>query len=347
MTASTHLGKPLYEVFLKYGNGAKEIGIVLTPRHITRFAARVVNVTSSDVLYDPCCGTGGFLVAGFDHVTRSSRPIDVDRFKQQNIWGVDQDTPVVTLAIVNMIFRGDGKNNISEGNCFYKHIVRGADGTRYSSTPAASDTEKAVTKVLMNPPFPRRQAPHKVYEFIDTALAQMQDHGLLFSVMPYPSLVKAGAFRTWRKTKLLRHNTLLCVLTLPPDLFYPVGVHTAGVFVRKGIPHDRDQNVLWVRGINDGMLKSKKKRLPRFDAQDDYPQIEAVLARFLADPSTEVPSQQMFMKACPINYNDPNFELVPEYYLDQPEPTQSQIADGIEYVIRDAAAFLIREGLEP
>ena len=52
-------------------------------------------------------------MAGFDRVGRNSRKIDLDRFKQNNIWGVDQDTPVVTLAIVNMIFRGDGKNNIT------------------------------------------------------------------------------------------------------------------------------------------------------------------------------------------------------------------------------------------
>ena len=45
----------------------------------------------------------------------NSRKVDLDRFKQNNIWGVDQDTPVVTLSIVNMIFRGDGKNILLRG----------------------------------------------------------------------------------------------------------------------------------------------------------------------------------------------------------------------------------------
>ena len=169
-----------YEVFLKYGNGAKEIGIVLTPRHITTFIADTMNITSKDVLYDPCCGTGGFLVAGFDRVGRNSRKTDLDRFKQNNIWGVDQDTPVVTLAIVNMIFRGDGKNNITEGNCFHKHIVKTNGLCKYSSTPAESDEQKIVTKVLMNPPFPTSKGQDKEYEFVDAALLQMQDRGLLF-----------------------------------------------------------------------------------------------------------------------------------------------------------------------
>lgn len=159
-----------YEVFLKYGNGAKEIGIVLTPRHITTFVAEAVNVNAKDVLYDPCCGTGGFLVAGFDHVRRTSRRVDLESFKRNNIFGVDQDTPVVTLAIVNMIFRGDGKNNIIEGNCFHKHLLKENGRAVFSATPAASDEQKVVSKVLMNPPFPTSAGQDKEYEYVDAAL---------------------------------------------------------------------------------------------------------------------------------------------------------------------------------
>jgi len=60
------LGK-FYEKFLKYGNGAKEIGIVLTPRHITEFASEVLDVKYNDYVLDPTCGTGGFLVSAFDY----------------------------------------------------------------------------------------------------------------------------------------------------------------------------------------------------------------------------------------------------------------------------------------
>ena len=52
-----------YEIFLKYANDAKEIGIVLTPRHVTQFAANALNITEKDYVYDPTCGTGGFLVS--------------------------------------------------------------------------------------------------------------------------------------------------------------------------------------------------------------------------------------------------------------------------------------------
>lgn len=59
MNSGTDVLGEFYEVFLKYGSWAKEIGIVLTPRHITRFAARILEITIKDIVYDPTCGTGG------------------------------------------------------------------------------------------------------------------------------------------------------------------------------------------------------------------------------------------------------------------------------------------------
>ena len=49
-----------YEVFLKYARWAHKMGVVLTPRHITKFAAQIMNITARDIVYDPTCGTGGF-----------------------------------------------------------------------------------------------------------------------------------------------------------------------------------------------------------------------------------------------------------------------------------------------
>ena len=84
MNSSTDILGQFYEVFLKYGNGAKEIGIVLTPRHITRFAVEAVGVSPTDVVLDPACGTGGFLVAAFDQVRRVGTKVQLDRFKRLN-----------------------------------------------------------------------------------------------------------------------------------------------------------------------------------------------------------------------------------------------------------------------
>jgi type I restriction enzyme M protein len=343
MNSGTDVLGKFYEVFLKYGNGAKEIGIVLTPRHITRFAVEVLGLTNQDVVYDPTCGTGGFLVAAFDHVKRNSNAVQLERFKQNNLFGVEQEAEVVALALVNMIFRGDGKNNIIEGNCFQKNIIQMSGRPGYSAKPP-SEEQLTVTKVLMNPPFALKTSDEKEFKFVEQALKQMQDGGTLFCVLPYSAMVKPGVYRLWREESMLRRNTLLAVVTFPPDLFYPIGVHTLGIFVRKGVPHPREANVLWVRAINDGLLKSKGKRLPSQRATDDYQSARNDIRAFLANPSHTTENINKLQKVCPISFGDPLLELVPENYLDEAKPTEQELEQGIEQVMRDTMAFLLGEG---
>ncbi len=229
------LGK-FYEVFLKYGNGAKEIGIVLTPRHITKFAVDVLDVKNTDFVYDPTCGTGGFLVSAFDYVKNNSTEKEKDQFKENNIFGVEQEDDVVALALVNMIFRGDGRHHIKEGNCLSKNIVKsvknGIVTGKYKGSKIDDSDEQIITKVLMNPPFALKSSDEKEYVFVNYALSQMQEKGILFTILPYSCLTKQGKYKKWRDN-LLKNNTLLSVITFPYDLFYPVEVNALGMFIKK------------------------------------------------------------------------------------------------------------------
>jgi type I restriction enzyme M protein len=234
MNSGTDVLGKFYEIFLKYGNGAKEIGIVLTPRHVTKFAAEVLDVNHNDIVYDPTSGTGGFLVASFDRAKTTSETKDeIDYFKENGLYGVESEPEVAALAIVNMIFRGDGKNNIIDGNCLVKsliaHDIGGQQSAKfYDNNKLPVVRTEAVTKVLMNPPFALKDQDEKEFTFIKHALKQMKDGKLLFSILPRSVLVKQGKYRDWRKN-LLEENTLLSVINFPEDLFYPVGVQTDSV----------------------------------------------------------------------------------------------------------------------
>ncbi|MFI5103124.1 MAG: class I SAM-dependent DNA methyltransferase [Terriglobales bacterium] len=193
-----------YEVFLKYASWAQDLGIVLTPRHLTTFIADVMNIRARDVVYDPTCGTGGFLVAAFDSVKRSSTPAQLASFKKNGVFGIEQDAGVAALAVVNMIFRGDGKNNIHDGNCFAKYLTRSSsNGSPTARFVADQTSDPPVTKVMMNPPFALKRGTEKEYKFIDQALLQMEDGATLFSVLPYSAMVRPGQYRTWRRDVLL------------------------------------------------------------------------------------------------------------------------------------------------
>ncbi len=352
MNSSTDVLGQFYEVFLKYGNGAKEIGIVLTPRHITRFGVEVLGVSSADIVLDPACGTGGFLVAAFDYVRRNSTGGQLARFKEHNLFGIEQESYIAALAIVNMIFRGDGKNGITEGNCFSTSITRtsvdGHPSAEYSKEEPEHGTEP-VTRVLMNPPFALKGSVDQEYKFVSRALAMMADGGLLFSLVPLDCLFGAHEEKTWREHDLLAKNTLLAVVTLPHELFYPAALkQVAAIVVRKGFPHPEEQPVFWGRVSADGHIKVKSKRLPASalqpprEAVDDIPEVLPLLHNHIANPGTIDANKPMLYKTAPIDFSDPLLELMPEAYLDSVPPTKADLEGAVNQMARDTAAFLIR-----
>jgi type I restriction enzyme M protein len=186
MNSGTDVLGQFYEVFLKYGPWAQKMGIVLTPRHITKFAAEVVDVGLQDVCLDMTCGTGGFLVSAFDYVKARATKTQIEQFKKNNVFGIDSQPQFACLAIVNMIFRGDGKNNIIEGDAFAKWLVgtkkNGVLGfpVRYTNTKPQTSELNMVTKVLMNPPFAVTKDDPKEYRFVQQALDQMVEYSSAF-----------------------------------------------------------------------------------------------------------------------------------------------------------------------
>lgn len=345
MNSGTDVLGKFYEVFLKYGNGAKDIGIVLTPRHITQFACEVLNIRHTDIVYDPTCGTGGFLVAAFDYVRKHSTPQQVRMFKEYKIFGIEQDPTIAALAIVNMIFRGDGKSHIINDDCFPVKLVKRSEDGIETAAYSTESGEKPVTKVLMNPPFSKKSETEKEHKFIQHALDQMEDGGLLFAIVPTSVMIKGGALKNWRK-QLLENNTLLAVLTFPEDLFYPVGTRTVGVFIKKGIPHPKENKVFWAKINSDGFIKSKGRRLPSDRVTNELEIIKNDLKLHLYDPNALDKNEPEFIKTCPIDFNDDFLELMPEVYLDEKEPTLEELADGAEEYFREYLAYLIKTGVK-
>lgn len=352
MNSSTDVLGQFYEVFLKYGNGAKEIGIVLTPRHVTRFAVEAIGVSSKDVVLDPACGTGGFLVAAFDHVRRTSNKVQVDRFKQYGLFGIEQESYVAVLAIVNMIFRGDGKHNITEGNCFSTHLaprtVNGHPSAMFTRE-APTEGNEAVTRVLMNPPFALQTSHEKEFGFVSRALSLMADGGLLFSLLPMDTMFGRREEKTWRVHDLLAHHTLIAVISLPGELFYPAALkQVVAIVVRKGAPHPKEQNVFWARVAHDGHVKVKSRRLPASELSpprtepDDIASVLPKLKQFVSHPDGMEMNTPMLCKTAPIDFDDPLLELLPEAYLDSSPLSRDALERAIEDGIRDTVACLIR-----
>jgi type I restriction-modification system DNA methylase subunit len=340
------LGK-FYEVFLKYGNGAKDIGIVLTPRHITRFASQVLDINHKDLVLDVACGTGGFLVSAFDEVRKKTKNHDdFENFRLNGIYGIEEQDSIISLAIVNMIFRGDGKNNMIEGNCFKKWLNAKTTNKTYCAEYLAEDKENRIppiTKVMMNPPFALKKGDEQEYKFIEYALKQMQDEGILFAVLPISVLVESS-IKMWRKDVLLKNNTLLAVVTFPEDLFNPsASVGTLGLFVKKGIPHNFEKDeVYFARCIEDGFKIKKSVRKENEKVRNMLEEIKDELKQFITGKTSKIKSVPEFKKICLLDEEDENTELIPENYIDSKIPSLSEIENGVEELVKSCACYIIR-----
>jgi type I restriction-modification system DNA methylase subunit len=340
------LGK-FYEVFLKYGNGAKDIGIVLTPRHITKFASEVLDISHEDLVLDVACGTGGFLVSAFDEVRRKTKnKEDFEKFRLNGLYGIEEQDSIISLAIVNMIFRGDGKNNMIEGNCFRKWLNAKTTGKVYSAEYLSEDKENRIppiTKVMMNPPFALKKGDEQEYKFIEHALKQMEDGGLLFAVLPISVLVERGT-KEWRREVLLKNNRLMAVITFPDDLFYPVSVGTIGLFVKKGKPHNYKENeVYFARCIEDGFGKKKGVRKENAKIRNRLEEIKEELKEFIInDKEPKIKNIPEFKKICLLEEEDKDCELVAEAYIDSSIPSFEELESGLDEMIRESLAFKIK-----
>lgn len=103
-----------FEYFLKNSiTVGNDLGEYYTPRHIVKLMVNLVNPKFGDKVYDPCCGTGGFLIEAFRHIKRSCNPIkkNLEFLEEETIYGGEL-TETAKIAKMNMILAGDGHTHI-------------------------------------------------------------------------------------------------------------------------------------------------------------------------------------------------------------------------------------------
>lgn len=313
-----------YETFLKYANGAKEMGIVLTPRHITQFATDVLGVSPHDKVFDPTCGTGGFLVSAMDDIRRQHGTGEIyEEFKQSGIFGVEKEDSVYGLALVNMIFRGDGKSGLQDGDCF-DHEFWQRDGQIFLLSPDDIERDgsaRPFSRVFMNPPFKKLRNPET--KFVDYALRQMKPGGLLFAILPAIS-IGGDDFSEWRKQTLKRHN-IKGVVKLDKSVFYPVQEGTYGLIIEAHKPHIIKQRVFMGILFDDRHRPRRSKLLSSHGERDNMKRMTTDLQNFIIGKplsKNNIPREQILT---PLNIEG-NCLFSPEAYIDT---NQESVVTGV------------------
>ncbi len=307
-----YLGQ-LYETFFRY-TGGNTIGQFFTPRHIIDMMCKLVNVSPNDRVFDPACGTGGFLIGALRRMIGRQKISYQDAIVKvrQNILGMESEPATAALCITNMILRGDGKSGVIRADCFVRR--------NYPSAP--------VDVALLNPPFPHKKTDTRPEQFVDRALQSVRNKGLVASIIPYSLLVSTG---DWHK-RTLRENKLLFVATMPPDLFNPyASFNTAVIVLQKGVRHG-DSRVLFARLWNDGYKLKKNNRVPQVGSQ-----IDEILEAF--ERKTSKPELTAF-HSLTVDSN----EWSPEAFIEGAPHSDKDFMCGFERHIRAHAVFYIAEG---
>ena len=227
--------------FLRYTGGDKQgLGIVLTPKHVTELFSDLAHVTKDDIVFDNCCGTGGFLISAMKKMIldAGNDTSKIEHIKKNQLIGIEDLPNMFALACANMILRGDGKANIYKGNCF-----------------EMIDTIKTCkcTVGLLNPPYSQKGEDLHELEFVLNCLDSLEKNSTCIAIVP----ISCVTIPSTQKEKLLQNHTLESVMSMPEDLFYPVGAVTCIMVFKAKVPHNSEKNTWFGYWKNDGFVKRK------------------------------------------------------------------------------------------
>lgn len=219
-------------------------GQYFTPRPLIEAMVRVVDPKPEEGVHDPACGTGGFLLAAYDHMKAQTSDREVlRRLRDGRITGVDIVDEVVRLCAMNLYLHGIGNGESPIGQ---------ADAL-------ANDTGGRFDVILTNPPFGKKSsykvigedgAVHtetEVYErddfkystsnkqlnFLQHIMTVMETDGRAGVVLPDNVLFEAGAAGEGIRRRLLQQFDFHTLLRLPTGIFYKPGVKANVLFFDK------------------------------------------------------------------------------------------------------------------
>lgn len=268
------IGK-FYEEFLRYAGIANvKKGIVLTPNHITTLFTQLIPIKANDKIFDACCGTGAFLISGMNKLIDSISNSDVadktkriNNVKQNQLLGFEKSNTMYSLAISNMLFRGDGKSKIHNIDFFRDEAIE------------ILETEKP-TIGFINPPYGgldnNKNPTKKEIQFLERMLDNVSRYGVI--IAPQSVFFKDDIIRD----RILTKHTLKAVINMPKELFQPnASTHTAIAVFETHLPHNNAEAVFYDLK-DDGLVLSKNKG--RTDVYSKWNKIKKTLFKELKNP---------------------------------------------------------------
>ena len=227
-----------FEYFLKTSvTVGNDLGQYFTPRHIIDLMINLMEPKYGERIYDPTCGTGGFLIAAFNYIKDRNAKTDeiLTKLKEDTIFGREL-TGTAKIAKMNMIITGDGHTQIKQMDVLEERIK-----SRYDV-------------VVANPPYGQSTDYGHLYDisssngdvvFLQHIIDSLKDEdhgkeqvgGRAAVVMPEGVLFRPHADKKLREV-MLKNCCIESIISLPQGVFRPYTNNKTDIIVfrkdRKG-----------------------------------------------------------------------------------------------------------------
>jgi type I restriction enzyme M protein len=273
--------------------GAK--GQYFTPRHVVEFCVRMLQPKANEMVLDPACGSGGFLVHVLNYVREQEAlsPAKTTEYSRRKLWGFDIDARAIRVAKALMVMAGDGGSNIMRLNSLVKpggiqSVFSGLETDE--SVMTVEDVcrtrlrrHRGFDVILTNPPFAGEVRERRILDsysvaegkprverdilFLERCLELLRPGGRLAIILPHNKFAAESYANT--RHWLLRKARILGVVGLGRNTFLPHTHQKASILFaqRRSEPMDgRDEKIFFAVSERDG--KNSKGQLCFLNSKD-------------------------------------------------------------------------------
>jgi type I restriction enzyme M protein len=291
----------LYIKFLEKANGDRQLGIVLTPEHMTEFMCRLCELNDESIILDNCAGTGGFLLAA-------------SKYKSQII-GIEYEPKMFTLMVLNMMIHNLPLSKVWQGDSLV-------------DTEILSNVKNLKpTAGILNPPYDGRE-----WEFIEKNLKLLKKNSKCVAIVPMSLVTSKDSKNLNYRKRILENHQLEAVFSMPNELFFNsnTSVVTCIIVLTAHVKHSENKEVYFGYYKEDGF--EKRKKYGRYDINGTW---EGIEEKWFWDYKNKVTKPE-YSVTKKIQYSD---EWCAESFLETDYSSITEL--DFEKMLRTYAAFKI------
>ena len=259
----------------RMGNAGRNGGEYYTPRPLIRSIVKVVDPKIGETVYDPACGSAGFLCEAFNYMEEKiGSTTDNDILQHSTFYGIEKKPLPYIIATMNMIFHGVSAPNIIKANTLAINLTQIQEKDRKNvilANPPFGGNERG--EVLQN--FEIRSS-ETAYMFMQHFVKMLKANGRAGIVIKNTFLSNGDAAAI--RKMLLETCNLHTILDLPSGVFTGAGVKTVVLFFTKGMPTEK----VWYYQIDKHFTKTN-------------PMTEKDLEEFLTLQKTKAESEHSWL----------------------------------------------------